>query len=120
MKQTHDTILQRAGNAVYKRMTWENAVRAALLAGSVTTIGAAGSAFMAAPSVATAGQGLGALGMAAAEGAAIAGGTGSAPIRRGPQTEGVARRRSPGSTGSTLLQGGFQPLIPPHGHGLGR
>ena len=115
MKQTQDTILQRAGNAVYKRMTWENAVRAALLAGSVTAIGAAGSAFMA-----TAGQGLGALGMAAAEGAAIAGDTGSAPVRRGPQTEGVARRRPPGSTGSTLLQGGFQPLIPRHGHGLGR
>ena len=120
MKQTQDTILQRAGNAVYKRMTWENAVRAALLAGSVTAIGAAGSAFMAAPSVATAGQGLGALGMAAAEGRAIAGDTGSAPARRGPQTEGVARRRPPGSTGSTLLQSGFQPLIPRHGHGLGR
>ena len=111
MKQTQDNILHRAGHAIYKRMTWENAWRAALLAGSVTAIGAAGSAFMAAPSLATAGQGLGALGMAASEGSAIA---------RGPQTEGVARRRAPGSTGGTLLEGGFRPLVPPHGHGLGR
>ena len=111
MKQTQDNILHRAGHAIYKRMTWENAWRAALLAGSVTAIGAAGSAFMAAPSLATAGEGLGALGMAASEGAAIA---------RGPQTEGVARRRAPGSTGSTLIEGGFRPLVPPHGHGLGR
>ena len=109
MKQTQDNILHRAGHAIYKRMTWENAWRAALLAGSVTAIGAAGSAFMAAPSLATAGQGLGALGMAASETTAIA---------RGPQTEGVARHR-PGS-GGTLLQGGFQPLVPRHGHGLGR
>ena len=109
MKQTQDNILHRAGHAIYKRMTWENAWRAALLAGSVTAIGAARSACMAAPSLATAGQGLGALGMAASEGTAIA---------RGPQTEAVAMRR-PGS-GGTLLQGGFQPLVPRHNHGLGR
>ena len=88
-------------------MTWENAWRAALVAGSVTAVGAAGSAFMAAPSLATAGQGIGALGAAVSEGAAIA---------RGPQTEGVAMRGS----GGTLLQGGMRPLVPQHGHGLGR
>ena len=111
MKQTQDTILQRAGNAIYKRMTWENAVRAALLAGSVTAIGAAGSAFMAAPSIATAGEGLGALGLAASEGAAIA---------RGPRSEGIARQRTQPSANPTLLSGGFRPLVPMHGHGLGR
>ena len=111
MKQTQDNILHRAGHAIYKRMTWENAWRAALVAGSVAAVGAAGSAFMAAPSLAMAGQGLGALGMVASEGSAIA---------RGPQTEGVAMRRAPGSTGNTLLQGGMRPLVPQHGHGLGR
>ena len=39
MKQTQDNILHRAGHAIYKRMTWENAWRAALLAGSVTALG---------------------------------------------------------------------------------
>ena len=66
MKQTQDSLFSRpigwaksAGREIYKRMTWENAVRASMVAGAMSGVGAAGAAFMAAETGAAAGAAAG-------------------------------------------------------------
>ena len=51
MKQTQDTLLNRSVGWVKRNATWDNAMKAGVIAGGVLSLGGAGAALMSAESV---------------------------------------------------------------------